>query len=301
MKPAPKGIICLGSNTNVKQLPRLPWGCPNIRGMRVGFEWGALEPSNDVFDWAPLDAALQLATQYNIPLAITVTPGILTPQWVYDAGAQSYTLVAGSDMGTMPLPWDPVYLTKWRTFLWALGEHADAHPMLKYVQLKGFGRKGELYVCSEEPDATNLMNLGGAMWLDAAQRIIGICAISFPQTPVFVGLSKPFPGPAGLATETAFAKWINDTYPGRFGVMCNSLNAVSNSGYFPNECVQNMRPSGFQMVCSSRDPVRLGGSLAVAINKGIELGGQFIEVYLPDVQNPAYQGLFASANTQLGA
>ena len=298
MKPTPRGIICLGANTAIE---RLPWDCPNIRGMRVGFEWGALEPNDGVFNWEPLDAALRLATQYNVPLAITVTPGILSPQWVYEAGAQSYTLVAGSDRGTMPLPWDTIYLEKWRAFLRALAAHADAHRMLEYFQAKGFGRKGELYVASEEPDNTNLMNLGGANWLAAAQEIVVTCASNFRRTPVFAGMSKPFPGNAGLATEMAFATWINNTYPGRFGAMCNSLNAQSNSGYYPNECVRTMRPSGFQMVCSSRDPERLGGTLEQAINNGIALGGQFIEVYLPDIKNAVYQSLFADANVRLGA
>ena len=298
MKPAPKGIICLGADTAIN---RLPWGCPNIRGMRVAFEWGELEPRDGVFYWEPLDVALRDAIFYNVPLAISVKPGILSPQWVYDAGAQSYTLLAGSDAGKMPLPWDAIYLRKWRTFLRALAKHADAHPMLQYIQVKGFGRGGELYVGTEEPDNTNLMNLGGAKWLGAAQTIVNTCVMAFRQTPCFVGMSRPFAGNAGLLTEMAFATWISSHYWGRFGVMSNSLHAESNSGYYPNECVQNMRPSGFQMVCSSRDPERLRGTLGQAIENGAALGGQFIEVYLPDIENPDYQALFAEANVWLGA
>jgi len=48
------------------------------------------------------------------------------------------------------------------------------------------------------------------------------------------------------------------------------------------------------MLCASSDSVRLGGSLGQALTRGVQIGGKFVEVYEPDVNNPAQQTVLAT-------
>jgi hypothetical protein len=80
----------------------------------------------------------------NKKLEITIPAGYTTPQWVYDAGAQSYSWVWDRTWGPsicspvkMPLPWDPVFQSKWAALVAAFGAKYNSNPHITNIKLTG--------------------------------------------------------------------------------------------------------------------------------------------------------------------
>jgi hypothetical protein len=67
------------------------WTNPVVQGVSLRTQWARVEPhehanTND-FYWDYLDQGVALAAAHGKKVAILVTAGVTTPQWVYDAGA----------------------------------------------------------------------------------------------------------------------------------------------------------------------------------------------------------------------
>lgn len=302
-KPHPAGIIRLLSD-NYSMPEKLPaWTNANVDGMRVRSDWNAVQLGDSTYDWSHIDQLLGLGAQHGKLIGVSVAAGIFTPQWVYNSGASKYVLQDGTG-NSMPLPWDDAFLTKWLAFVHTLGARYDGNPALGYVIMSGLGQIVETYVAQTNPDTTALTNLGGApAWTVAAKKIIAAYADAFPTTPFFITAAKPFHTAEGASALQQIVDWGVATYPGRFGIMNASLNAVSNTGYYPNLAVytyQATQPVGFQTLCAhATDPVRLQGTLAQALNAGVQLGAKFIEVYQQDGDDSAQQTTLATEGIAL--
>ena len=308
-KPPPVGIVnlCSGQITpqnTINDLAKHPWSSPNATGMRVKTQWNYVQPNNgDTYDWTGLDEAVRLGGVNHKFIGLSVMAGTTTPQWVYDAGAVKYTFSDGT--GSMPPPWDPVFQSKWISFVKAMGARYDGNPAVGYVVIGGASQHFETYIAKVEPDVTNLTNMGGpSAWEAAAKKIIAVYAEAFPTTPFFLTLAKPFPNSDGVTALKNVTDWAAATYPGKFGIMNASLNCNSTTGYYPNEAVytyRNKQPTGFQMLWSyyADKGARIGGTLDQALKAGVSLGGKFVEVYEPDVEDPSQQTVLATEGAAL--
>lgn len=81
-------------------------------------------------------------------------------------------------------------------------------------------------------------------------------------------------------------------YSVRFGIMNCSLNARSSPQYPPNKLVgefHDTNPVGLQFLTSTKGFGNhdLGGTLAQALDAGIALHAQYIEIYSTDADDPA--------------
>jgi hypothetical protein len=302
-KPFPAGIIRFFS-TNVSKPENDPsWNNVNLDGVRLRPIWSDLAPSKGVYDWTSVDAIFDIAAEHDRTIGLSVSAGLYTPQWVYDAGATKYQLLDGTG-GSMPLPWDPTFQTYWLPFVQAMGARYEGNPTLGYIVISGLSQNLETNLSSSTADDAALKALGGIdAWVAAAKKIIGVYASAFPTTPFFITASRVFTDDFDNDALRQVIDWGVATYPGRFGLMNTTLNANSSTVYYPNEAIytyKDTQPVGFQMLCSSiKDPVRLGGTLDEALLAGIALGAQFVEVYQSDADAPANQAVLAKEGTKL--
>jgi hypothetical protein len=310
-KPIPAGIVDLITGQVTPQntlgnLARHPWRNPRVSGMRIKTSWAYVQPGASTYDWTGIDEALRLCTENQKFMGLSVTAGVTTPGWVYRSGATKYALRDGSNQ-YMPLPWEDAFIQPWAAFIHRLGNRYDGHPKLRYIVISGFGQMIETYMAKCGADEKALTTLGGPdAWVRAAKLIIAAYADAFASTPFFLTLAKPFDNPDGLAALQKVTDWAAATYPGRFGIMNASLNADSNTGYYPNEAVYTYRkrePTGFQMLDSqySDGGKRIGGTLNQALNHGLQLGGKFVEVWEADVEDPDQQKVLATQDAALKA
>jgi hypothetical protein len=306
-KPFPGGIIRFFS-TNVSTPEDDPsWNNTNLDGVRLRPVWSDLAPSSGTIDWSSVDAIFDIAAERGKIVGLSVSAGLYSPEWVYDAGAMKYEILGGDAAGeSMTLPWDPVFQIKWLPFIRAMGRRYDGNPSLRYVVISGLSQNLETNLSGSSADDVALTALGGKdAWIAAAKKIISVYAKAFPTTPFFITASRVFTNDYDNVALKAVIDWGVATYPGRFGIMNSTLNADSSTVYYPNLAIYTYRdtqPVGFQMLCSSiKDPVRLGGTLDQALHAGVLLGGEFVEVYQSDADAPVNQPVLARQGDALEA
>ncbi|HZS18564.1 MAG TPA: DUF11 domain-containing protein [Candidatus Udaeobacter sp.] len=306
-KADPAGIIRLFSTDVANPEDSPSWTNPNIDGMRLRPVWSDVQSTQATLDWSSIDEIMELATEHGKFIGLSVTAGVTTPQWVYDAGATKYHLQDGSER-SMPIPWDDKFLTQWSGFVRAMGQRYDGNPTLGYIVMSGFGQAIETRLAETDADVAALTARGGMpSWISAAQQLIRLYADAFPTTPFFITAANPFglSNAEGLAALQQIIDWGVANYPGRFGIMNATLNANSNTLYYPNLAIYTYyrtQPTGFQTLCSAaRDPRRLGGTLEQALMAGVQLGAKFVEVYQLDADDPANQEVLATQGAALEA
>ena len=304
-KPFPAGIIRFFSTKVARPENDPSWNNVNLDGVRLRPIWSDLAPSGGVYDWSSVDAIFALAAEHDRTIGLSVTAGLYSPQWIYDAGATEYHLRDGSG-DSMPLPWDQAFQSKWLPFVRAMGSRYEGNPYLGYVVISGLSQEIETNLSSTPADDAALRALGGVdAWVAAAKKIIGVYASAFPTTPFFITASRVFTDDYDQDALRQVIEWGVATYPGRFGLMNTTLNAHSSTGYYPNEAIytyKDTQPVGFQMLCSSiNDPVRLGGTLDQALRAGIALGAEFVEVYQSDADAAANQAVLRREGDALEA
>jgi hypothetical protein len=253
-----------------------------------------------------------------------------------NAGGAQFRVLTPPDEGVMVVPWDPIAKAKWKAFVVALGAKYDNNPQFRYLAMSGFQETGECYLAVAQADvdffnasavaagyaASGTLAAGMVAWEATVKEIVDTYMTAFPTTPLLITLARPFPADqGGTVAMNDIVAWGIAKYPGRFGVMNSQLHATSAPGYFANARIYENRltePTGIQFLCSSGflenvqrlsncgsygpDPCltaydAMNSSFTAAIN----IGAKFIETYEVDVNNAAYQDMFARQRVALQA
>jgi hypothetical protein len=271
------------------------WTNPYVQGVALRTTWDRVEPTEGNFYWDYLDQGMALAAIYGKNVSILIGAGVTTPQWVFDAGA--YAFMVTEQFGVvepMPLPWDTVFQHKWSAFVQAFAARYGSDPNLVYVVMGGLSRRAQFFVTtSADQAAMDALAVsqgytdGLAAWQRGAQFIINQYARQFPNVPFILDLAPPYPTSAGSATLQSICNIGNEYYPGRFGVKADSLavNGPPVNSIAATE-VTLLSPTstvGYQMGLPQNNSVNLG----IALNRGIDFGAHFIEVYPSDCNLPS--------------
>jgi hypothetical protein len=117
---------------------------PNVDGVSPVVYWKDLEPGDGQFNWRHMDRLVASAEANGKKISLGVVPGFKSPDWIYAAGAASFSFLWDKPWGPppcstvrLPLPWDPVYMAKWQSFVRALGARYGRIPNVVMVRLTG--------------------------------------------------------------------------------------------------------------------------------------------------------------------
>jgi hypothetical protein len=176
-----------------------------VDGLALRYSWAVLEPRDGVFDWSIVDRDIADAKAHGKKVSLSITPGIHTPAWVYTYGAVAFEFVWDKPWGKapcatrrIPIPWDPVYLSRWFGFVRALGNRYDLESAVTHVKLTGLNaRTSETILprarrerisngmrsCSSGDDVRNWQRVGYSRTrvLETWTRIADTFARSFPH------------------------------------------------------------------------------------------------------------------------
>jgi hypothetical protein len=105
---------------------------PRLALISAMVPWRALEPRDDVFDWAGMDANIEDARANGYRLIVRIMAGRASPAWLAGAGAATLRLL-GTDPNasdycgwiSAPVPWDRVLASEYREMIGELGRWLD--------------------------------------------------------------------------------------------------------------------------------------------------------------------------------
>ena len=329
---APAGIICSVPDEAVAPTSTLAaspcWTNPNVAGVSVGTHWNLIQPSAPTtsgsgIDWSHFDTALQLAKANHKLIGIGVAAGATTPSWVYAAGAPQIAVDEGDAAPTQTEsePANAIYQMYWKSVIQEMAARYDNEPNVAYVFMGGPGREFETYYLGDSTQIASFSAMSTATctdpqndqatgaicgWVKGSEQIVDMYASAFIHTPFLLVLANPFGD--GTATQaqltngqSALEQLTNytvNTYPGRAGIRSDGLRADYGTQYAGTETslLTKTTTVGFQMNGAAKS---MSGTLAEALQTGVTLGADFVEVFAQDCADPAQASALSTAGPEL--
>ena len=338
------GVYALGNPG--QPMPQAVLENRNVDGIALRYFWSALEPRDGVFNWSKLDSDIAEATTHGKKVSLSVLPGVATPPWVYEAGAAQFSFFWTQSWGerpcariSIPIPWDPIYLSKWEGFVRELGRRYNRDPTLAIIKITGinseaaelilprFGGPGRFtgwgrIGCPGSDDVANWQRAGytRAKIERAWENIADVFAHSFPDKQLdFMVVPRGLPSIDSLGNVIPHANgdaiavqdlmsWGIKRFGKRFILQNNGLSAFSDMDELA--ALSTRTTVGHQMLWSvTADPhcrmnnrvapCNPGEVLEKAINRGINGNASFLEIYTKDIANPDLENQIKSAHLAL--
>jgi len=112
-----------------------------VKGILVRVMWKDIETSDNVYNWSLIDNQITAAQSYGKKISLAVGGGLNSPSWLYPLGVQSisYTIPFS---GTIPIPWDTTFLTKWTDFIADLGNRYDNDTIIQLIYMTNSSTNG---------------------------------------------------------------------------------------------------------------------------------------------------------------
>jgi len=278
-----------------------------VMGLSIGGFWKMFEPSEGQYNWTPIDYEISLIESYGKKATIAVLPGRGTPEWVYLAGAENVTVIDlnpnhptyGQNV-TLPVPWDTVYLQKWSNFVAALGQRYDSNPSVAMVRMSGPNAFSlEMILPSE---IMNLTVNSSDLVVNAWYTTVDAFSSAFPHTQKELHAHHMFGGCSNLTIPDLVANYSLQMFGNMFMMGTAYLNGKPGVDPLTGDVIPRYASQGakvgFQMVWSAtNDPRhRMGDgtpqeNLKNAVDKGLNAGSQYFEIYTADILNPDLQGV----------
>ena len=218
-----------------------------VAGLSALIPWASLEPTEEHYDWTPVDNLLSLCKSKNKSLILKIstcgleatefteleadkssadkssqsTTNSDTPQWLYaDGGVKSLTYQdkAGKDH-KMPIFWDATYLAKWSNFVKVLGERYDKNPTLHSVGITGGGMLGSTLVVPDfrhekanyeklETELTKVHGMSQRQLVTHWKYVADLFPKAFPNTSLNFDIDPPTPNRAGQDTLDEISDYL---------------------------------------------------------------------------------------------
>jgi hypothetical protein len=313
---------------------------PAISGLMIRVTWKDMEPSYGTINWSITDPVFNLAEKDSSVaqprpglsahkfVVLSFVPGFETPMWALSdpagklpaAATGSFCIPYGIGAGTtatLPLPWDPTYLSNWSNFLQQISSHYASKSDLLMIAADGPtsiseemslpGAAGPASSCNESADIATWKSLGytpsvyEAAWNTVFQSLRSEFASQYASFAYYRGL--PVPGaaqrtdvPADVASEGK-ADLGND-----FAIEANGLTYKSpdDGAYkFVASYSGTGAATGFEMATAAttnpanmlqeggKDATTAAQALQNALDAGVAANVDFLEIYHEDADAAA--------------
>ena len=221
-------------------------------------------------------------------------------------------------MGTLPMPWDQTYLSRWFAFLAEVAARYRNNPAFRMIAADGpTSVSAEMSLPNRGSDLAQWAALGytPARYAAAWQTVFAEFARLFPRQYISLSLVPGLALGSGGTPDAAeidelpasiLAEGLRDV-PG-FALMDSGLTAGTTfSNIYDLVRSQSGKVvTGFQLsTAATNSPGPMGDAadpvhaLALTLERGVAAHVDFLEVYQPDVINPTMQGVLRTTQTEL--
>ncbi|MFL3664654.1 MAG: T9SS type A sorting domain-containing protein [Flavobacteriales bacterium] len=300
--PAPTGIWCscppttgIGNGSVDPVVASKPY----VNGILVRVVWKDIEPNDNTYNWALIDNQISAAQSYGKKISIAVGGGPNSPNWLYSLGVQTlnYSLPFN---GTIPVPWDTIFLDKWTEFITELGNRYQNDTTIQLVYITNSSQNGfEMQIPYNPTPSYASISYTDQKMIESWEQVIDAFNSSFPNHyltndfhPVnssdMVGDSIYHYAKVNVGSRYGASAWWwsqNNTsvYPSQYTILQNSAN----TNLF----------TGLQMVASGiSNPTAFGsGGLPDALNLAISNSLCYWEIWNNDITDGSFDSLFSNA------
>ena len=270
-----------------------------VNGILVRVVWKDIEPVDDTYNWSLIDDQITAAISYGKKISLAVGGGPNTPQWLYGLGANSisYSLPFS---GTMPIPWDAVFLDKWTDFISELGSRYQNDATIQLVYITNSSQNGfEMQIPYNPTPSYTSIGYTDQLVIDSWTQIMDAYNAAFPNhyltndfhpvnTSDAVADSVYNYAIVNLGSRYGANAWWwtqNNTsvYPSQYAILQHSAN----SNAF----------SGIQMAASGvTNPSSFGtGGMPEALNLAISNNVCYWEIWNNDITDGSFDLLLSNA------
>jgi len=294
-----------------------------IAGVELRANWQDVEPQPNQFNWQFIDQTFAEAAASSKFVILTLVPGFGTPSWALQSPVvtapfpRQYGPGQGQ-VGSLPVPWDHAYLSRWFTFLQQVADRYGSNPAFRMISAAGpTSVSSEMSLPNRSEDIAQWVTLGytPALYEGAWGMVFQAYASLFPRQ--FFSLSL-YPGlrigdrrrpDAAQSTMTPQAI-VNEgmQYKSSFALQTSGLTGAKNGTDLYNIVSSSSGAivTGFQLTTSATNfPAQMGdaaspvGALGLTLQEGLAAHVNFLEVYEADVVNPAMAALLEQTAVQL--
>jgi hypothetical protein len=196
-------------------------GNPAVSGLALWVNWYALNPNPPTaanpYDWTYMEDAFNQASAWNArnptkapkTIQLVPLPGFQTPQWLLaqipscdglfkspvqtppkTCGKATFAgFVEGRGVRELPMPWNPLYKSSWRTFLTALAARYGSNPAFVSISVAGPTASSEEMILPDNANTPAQDQFAGflpnAMWLK-------LLAFQYPGRPAYLRSDQAF-------------------------------------------------------------------------------------------------------------
>jgi len=296
---------------------------PNTSGVTFRTSWADVEPEGGKFDFSKIDVVFAEAEKNGKWVELILIPGFGTPPWAVQ-GVQSAMFVVGYGPGAgtslpLPVPWDRTYLSRWFAFLKVIGDRYAGRATFRKIAAAGpTSVSAEMSLPDSVSDIAQWTQFGytSEKYLESWRQTFRAYSTTFPHQYFSLALHQglPIPRPNQRAYVRDQVISLGLQYPSRFALQTDGLNGNRADATFGYRAVRDhsgQLVTGFMMTTAatlrpqimgpSSDPVE---DLRLSIKTGLVPNDQgqvikYLEIYEPDIINPAMQQVLHDAQQQL--
>jgi uncharacterized repeat protein (TIGR01451 family) len=315
MKEAPKGMYIfssgkLSATNQAFTSAGTAISNANCDGVRWKLRWSDVEITPGTYTWQYLDDAVALAAANNKKCGISINAGTDCPAWLYAApyNAQSYIMqdTSGAIGLKIPVPGDPVFMTRWQKFITDFGARYDSNSVVSYIIITGIGNHDEWDIA---PGAQDTAALGSTLeevnvWKSSSMQIIDFYMSAFPSTTVMGLPVPPFDLSNAAEDPVTSMREVSDyaanTYNCHFAYSVAELQSstTTSNSVSANELSLHWatNPTHGETLNPAISPDDFNATLHVALD--LKIRG--MEIYKVDFQNPALQNFIVGSGPYAG-
>lgn len=333
-----KGLYVMGYQVGITQSQA---DNSNIDGLHIRSVWSAIEPTEGNYDWSYLDAEIEKARSRGKKASLSIAAGRYTPSWVYDAGAQKFIYTEDNPYRkgifctdvTITIPFDPIYLQKWKNFIKAFGARYNNNEAVRYIRISGINEATAEIILPHElggaaiENCDKLTSYDVQNWINAGYtqtvikntwiEIVRALQDAFPDKAFTASIGRrslPAINDLGKYDKSVSEMLMRDfhslakTYLGTAFIPSNH----GLSAFYTEPNVAALAASSaisYQMLwwVTGDETYRMNNKIAgdpktifeTAIKNGINAGVSYLEIYSQDVDNQDFQQILQEAHQQI--
>jgi hypothetical protein len=303
---------------------------PLVDGIAIRVFWSDIEPSDGVFNWSSVDSDLAQVAAAGKVATLRIMPGYSTPAWLYQEGAQAFNFIwnqstwgpAFCSVASIPVPWDPIFQSKFAAMIQAFGARYNSNPAVAGIKISGINTDSEethlpLQVnvpltngqtgCTSNNDVANWQAIGYTRTLavSAWEQIAQMFQQAFPNQPL-IGVFQPGGFPPIDSNGNLISGYNGADTIASQNIITYEIANLGNQFVLQNDALTSTWNWSYQASFAGQIAIghqtlaALNSNLPAAMTNVINLGTDFLELYPGDINNPSLQSALTAAHNALG-